>query len=82
MSMPPLPAPTKFQNLLREIKFFGADAYTKTQLTEYAAAVRAATIEECAKVAEAYEPRCDSCPSGCAAAIRALATSAKPPSTP
>ena len=27
--------------------------------------------ETCAKVAESYEPRCDSCPSGVANAIRA-----------
>jgi hypothetical protein len=27
--------------------------------------------EACAKVAEAYEPRCDTCPSGVANAIRA-----------
>lgn len=27
--------------------------------------------EACAKVAESYEPRCDSCPSGVANAIRA-----------
>ena len=35
------------------------------------AAGAAAEREECAKVAEAYEPRCDSCPSGVANAIRA-----------
>jgi len=29
-------------------------------------------IEQCAEVAEHYEPRCDVCPSGVAAAIRAL----------
>ena len=29
--------------------------------------------EACAKIAEAYEPRCDSCPSGVANAIRARA---------
>jgi len=31
----------------------------------------AAEREACAKVAEAYEPRCDICPSGVANAIRA-----------
>ena len=31
----------------------------------------AAEREACAKVAESYEPRCDSCPSGVANAIRA-----------
>jgi hypothetical protein len=32
---------------------------------------RKAEREECAKVAESYEPRCDTCPSGAANAIRA-----------
>jgi hypothetical protein len=40
-------------------------------LERFAALVAAAEREECAKVAEAYEPRCDSCPSGVANAIRA-----------
>ena len=30
----------------------------------------AAEREACAKIAESYEPRCDSCPSGVANAIR------------
>lgn len=34
-------------------------------------AAAAAEREACAKVAEAYEPRCDTCPSGVAEAIRA-----------
>ena len=34
--------------------------------------VRAETLEEAARVAESYEPRCDACPSGVAAAIRAM----------
>ena len=34
--------------------------------------IRAEALEEAAKVAESYEPRCDVCPSGVAAAIRAL----------
>lgn len=41
----------------------------------YAKAARAAiavVLEEAAKVADAYEPRCDVCPRGAAAAIRAL----------
>jgi hypothetical protein len=33
--------------------------------------VRESEREECAKVAESYEPRCDTCPSGAANAIRA-----------
>ncbi len=28
-------------------------------------------VRECAKIAESYEPRCDSCPSGVVNAIRA-----------
>jgi hypothetical protein len=41
------------------------------ELERFAALVAAAEREECAKVSEAYEPRCDSCPSGVANAIRA-----------
>lgn len=33
---------------------------------------RLATLEEAAKVAESYEPECESCPRGVATAIRAL----------
>ena len=40
-------------------------------LTEFAALVAAAEREECAKVAESYEPTCDTCPSGVSNAIRA-----------
>lgn len=36
----------------------------------FANLVAAAEREACAKVAEAYEPRCDICPSGVAFAIR------------
>ena len=36
------------------------------------ALIRPATLAEAAKVADAYEPRCDVCPRGVAAAIRAL----------
>jgi len=39
-------------------------------LWHFAALVAAAEREACAKVAEAYEPRCDTCPSGVANAIR------------
>lgn len=35
-------------------------------------AARANALEEAAKVADAYDPRCDVCPRGVAAAIRAL----------
>jgi hypothetical protein len=36
------------------------------------ALIRAKTLEEAARVADSYEPRCDTCPRGVAAAIRAL----------
>jgi hypothetical protein len=39
-------------------------------LERFANLVAAAEREACAKVAEAYEPRCDICPSGVAFAIR------------
>ena len=39
-------------------------------LKRFAALVAAAEREECAKVAESYEPMCDTCPSGVATAIR------------
>ena len=42
----------------------------KEVLTLVNAAIEAER-EACAKVAESYEPRCDSCPSGVANAIRA-----------
>lgn len=38
---------------------------------EFAKLVAQHEREACAKVAEAYEPRCDTCPSGVANAIRA-----------
>ncbi len=34
--------------------------------------IRDEALEEAAKVADSYEPRCDICPSGVTAAIRAL----------
>lgn len=40
-------------------------------LERFAALVAAAEREACAKVAESYEPTCDTCPSGVANAIRA-----------
>ena len=43
-------------------------------LTRFAALVAAAEREACAVIAEAYEPRCDACPSGVANAIRARGT--------
>ena len=44
---------------------------TQEELERFAALVAAAEREECAKVAEAYEPRCEVCPRGVADAIRA-----------
>ena len=50
---------------------FNGDPEHTFNIFKFAALVAAAEREECAKVAEAYEPRCDSCPSGVANAIRA-----------
>jgi len=41
------------------------------RLERFAALVAEREREACAKVAEAYEPTCDTCPSGVANAIRA-----------
>jgi hypothetical protein len=41
------------------------------ELQEFADFVAAAEREACAKIAETYEPRCDTCPSGVSTAIRA-----------
>lgn len=50
----------------REIGFDNADRWLK-RMEEAIKAER----EACAKVAQAYEPKCDICPSGVANAIRA-----------
>lgn len=42
------------------------------------AEARREALEEAAKVADTYEPRCDICPSGCANAIRAALAGEKP----
>jgi phage host-nuclease inhibitor protein Gam len=42
------------------------------QLSDELERVRVETLEEAAVVADSYEPRCDTCPRGVAAAIRAL----------
>ena len=47
------------------------DAPYTERMERFAALVAAAEREECAKVAEAYEPRCEVCPRGVAEAIRA-----------
>jgi hypothetical protein len=41
------------------------------ELERFAALVAAAEREACALIAESYEPRCDTCPSGVSTAIRA-----------
>jgi hypothetical protein len=47
-------------------------AEIKAKRYEYfAALIAAAERDACASVAESYEPRCDTCPSGVANAIRA-----------
>ena len=44
---------------------------TPDEMIQFAALVAAAEREACAKIAESYEPRCDTCPSGVTNAIRA-----------
>jgi hypothetical protein len=44
---------------------------TDYEIIKFAAMIADAEREACAKIAEAYEPRCDTCPSGVANAIRA-----------
>jgi hypothetical protein len=47
------------------------DGWWLEELERFAALVAAAERDACASVAESYEPRCDTCPSGVANAIRA-----------
>jgi hypothetical protein len=47
------------------------DGLYEKELEHFAALVAAAEREQCALVAESYEPTCESCPSGVANAIRA-----------
>jgi len=56
--------------MAKEAGFCGFDGDNKC-LREFANLVAVAEREACAKVAESYEPRCDTCPSGVANAIRA-----------
>ncbi len=42
-----------------------------TKLERFAERIAAAEREACALIAESYEPRCDTCPSGVSTAIRA-----------
>jgi len=45
--------------------------FSEQQLKTFTALVAAHEREACAKVAESYEPTCDTCPNGVANAIRA-----------
>ena len=46
----------------------------ESQLVKFAQLILGHEREACAKVAESYEPRCDTCPSGVSNAIRARGT--------
>jgi len=66
----------KILNTAHEARFvFAADAShwtcTDYEIIKFAAMIADAEREACAKIAEAYEPRCDTCPSGVSTAIRA-----------
>ena len=54
------------ENLLAELDWQIAENWTQAMVKGVET-----EREECAKVAEAYEPRCDICPSGVSLAIRA-----------
>ena len=59
-----------------DINKFWSEAYVNGMLPfeqreKFARLVAAHEREACAKVAESYEPTCDTCPSGVANAIRA-----------
>jgi hypothetical protein len=45
--------------------------FVTASFENFAVLVAAAEREACAKIAESYEPRCDTCPSGVSTAIRA-----------
>ena len=49
----------------------GKKEYTEAEVLTIIDGAIAAEREACAKVAESYEPKCDTCPSGVANAIRA-----------
>ena len=58
--------------LAREAKLFNDDQEPLPEYLErFAALVAATEREQCALIAESYEPRCDTCPSGVSTAIRA-----------
>lgn len=58
----------RLKGCLRSPGFFGEQA---AEFEARLAGAVAAEREACAKVAESYEPECEACPRGCAAAIRA-----------
>lgn len=69
-------ARTSDVNVVRALGYGSVEAFIDAAWPNYAPEARAAIavcMEEAAKVADAYEPRCDVCPRGVAAAIRALA---------
>lgn len=53
--------------------FASGSAWRRVRDAHFARLARAEAFEAAAKTAEAYEPRCDACPSGVSTAIRALA---------
>jgi len=57
-------------NYFRYLKA-GKKEYTEAEVLTIIDGAIAAEREACAKVAESYEPKCDTCPSGVANAIRA-----------
>ena len=65
----------QFENWWKEDIDTTMNPYSNTSMMYWAweawKAARKAEREACAKVAESYEPKCDTCPSGVANAIRA-----------
>ena len=59
-------------DIIRLAQVSGLHTFYGTESIEwFAALIAACEREACAKVAESYEPTCDTCPSGVANAIRA-----------
>jgi hypothetical protein len=65
------PSLERFAALVAAHTLSNIDPSSFTSWQEGYEAGQFAEREACAKVAEAYEPRCDTCPSGVANAIRA-----------
>ncbi len=59
--------------MAREAGWDDHHAQFDTRFQAFAALVASAEREACAKVAQSYEPCCDTCPSGVTNAIRARA---------